>query len=483
MNASLDFSVLKEKDTWKAFVIGIILFCIIGFASLSLFGFSASIYGVSDEIEPVPDFIAPTMNRTGVDNVVTLDNGSLQLYDLRGKVVILDFMAIDCSNCHYVQEYINQNIESWQALDGEYPVVVVSIASWYDYESFEQINSTFGDSDSEKYMYWPLVNGGKDVILLENGERGDIVEYYSAQLIPLALVIDHEGYVIAKENTGTPLDGWNSFDNAIEKANIGNAEDLRFGIEKTDRSVQGVFIIGLFLGILVYFSPCAFPVLPSYITYTLNLGMREDELRENGKLIGRIPGPLMMGSYAALGQLTFFSVIGIIIFGLSEIFNLSGFLHDIAVGIACLLVILGGLMLLGWTSHILSGVQNVIDKYQTKEDNDELFTPRRNMYLWGIGYSAASVDCTAAAVFPFIGWLAVVGRTEFLFGLLGLMISVSFLMIAVTALVSMGRQAMIGYLRSSTGLIKAIGSWMMMFAGVGLLIYLTQPEIVSSIIA
>jgi len=483
MNASLDFSVLKEKDTWKAFVIGIILFCIIGFASLSLFGFSASIYGVSDEIEPVPDFIAPTMNRTGVDNVVTLDNGSLQLYDLRGKVVILDFMAIDCSNCHYVQEYINQNIESWQALDGEYPVVVVSIASWYDYESFEQINSTFGDSDSEKYMYWPLVNGGKDVILLENGERGDIVEYYSAQLIPLALVIDHEGYVIAKENTGTPLDGWNSFDNDIEKANIGNAEDLRFGIEKTDRSVQGVFIIGLFLGILVYFSPCAFPVLPSYITYTLNLGMREDELRENGKLIGRIPGPLMMGSYAALGQLTFFSVIGIIIFGLSEIFNLSGFLHDIAVGIACLLVILGGLMLLGWTSHILSGVQNVIDKYQTKEDNDELFTPRRNMYLWGIGYSAASVDCTAAAVFPFIGWLAVVGRTEFLFGLLGLMISVSFLMIAVTALVSMGRQAMIGYLRSSTGLIKAIGSWMMMFAGVGLLIYLTQPEIVSSIIA
>ena len=64
MNASLDFSVLKQKDTWKAFVIGMILFCIIGFASLSLFGFSASIYGVSDEIEPVPDFIAPTMNRT-----------------------------------------------------------------------------------------------------------------------------------------------------------------------------------------------------------------------------------------------------------------------------------------------------------------------------------------------------------------------------------------------------------------------------------
>ncbi len=482
MNASLDFSVLRQKDTWKAFGIGLVLFCVIGFASLSLFGLSTSIYGVSDEIEPVSDFIAPTMNRTGIDDTIPLENGSMQLSELRGNVVILDFMAIDCANCHYVQEHINQNIESWGELGGNYSVIVVSIASWYEYETFEQINSTFGDSDSEKYMYWPVVNGGAETIVLEDGERGDIVEYYSAQLLPLVLVIDHEGYVVAKESTGTPLDGWNSFDNAVEKANQGDAEELRFGIKKTDRSIYGVFIIGLFLGVLVYFSPCAFPVLPSYITYTLSLGVREDELRENGKLIGNMPGPLAMGSYAALGQLTFFSIIGIIIFGLSEILPLSGFLHDIAVGISFLLIILGGLMLLGWTSHILSGVQNIIDKYQTKEDNEELFTPRRNMYLWGIGYSAASVDCTAAAVFPFIGWLAIVGRAEFFFGLIGLMISVSFLMIAVTALVSMGRQAMIGYLRNSTGLIKSIGAWMMMFAGMGLLIYLTQTELVSTII-
>ena len=482
MDASLDFSVLKNQDTWKAFIIGIVLFCIIGFASLSLFGMSSSIYGVSDDIETVPDFIAPTMNRTGIDDSHPLDNGSLQLSNLRGNVVILDFMAVDCANCHYVQEHIETNLEYWRGLDGDYPVVVVSVATWYSLESFEQINETFGDSNSDKFMDWIVVNGGTETIILENGSRGDMAEYYSAQLIPLALVIDHEGYVIAKENTGLPLDRWKSFDNAVEKANEGDAEDLRFGIEKTDRSTYGVFIIGLFLGFLVYFSPCAFPVLPSYITYTLSLGMREEELRNNGKIVGSFPGPFAIGGYAALGQLTFFAVVGIIIFGLSEMFNLSGYLHKIAIAIAVLLIILGVLMLLGWTSHLLSKVQKIIDIYQTNEDSDEVFTPRRNMYLWGIGYSAASVDCTAAAVFPFIGWLAVVGRTEFIFGLVGLMISVSFLMIAVTALVSFGRQAMIGYLRSSTGLIKAIGSWMMIFAGIGLYLYLTEPEMVSTIV-
>jgi hypothetical protein len=46
----------------------------------------------------------------------------------------------------------------------------------------------------------------------------------------------------------------------------------------------------------------------------------------------------------------------------------------------------------------------------------------------------------------------------------------------------MGRQAMIGFLRKSTGIVKATGAWMMMFAGIGLLVYLTQPEIIASLI-
>jgi cytochrome c-type biogenesis protein len=326
-------------------------------------------------------------------------------------------------------------------------------------------------------MPWPVANGGTDVVILEDGGSGDLVEYYSAQAIPLVIVVDHEGYVVAKETPGTPLDGWSSFDSAVASANAGESEGLRFGIEKADRSLSGVFVIGLFLGILVYFSPCAFPVLPSFIAYYLNLGMREDELQEAGKLSGSMPKPFEVGIYAALGQLTFFGAIGVIIFGLDGIIDLSGVLHDIAIVIAWLLVILGGLMLLGWTSHLLNRVQGVLDRYQTTEI-DEQFTPRRNMYLWGIGYSAASVDCTAAAVFPFVAWLAVVGNGAFAFGMTGLILSVTVLMITVTMLVGLGRQSMLDFLRRSTGIVKATGAWMMIFAGIGLLIYLTQPEIV-----
>ncbi len=481
MAEGFDTGVLRERDTWKAFGIGIVLFCIIAYASLSIFGLSSSIYGVSEDAEQVPEFEVMTMNRTGIDDSIPLEDGMVKLSDLRGSVVILDFTAVDCQNCHYVQSHMEDNLGSWQSLSSEYPVVALSIGSWYRYESFERINDTFGDPSSSKHMPWPVANGASDSIILENGTRGDIVEYYAAQNLPLVYVIDHEGYVVAKEGTGTPLDGWRAFDRAVERAIEGDAESLRFGIEKADRSFSGVFVIGLFLGVLVYFSPCAFPVLPSYISYCLSLGVREDELREEGKLEGGAPSPFEVGVFAALGQLTFFGTVGIVIFGLDEFLNLSGVLHDIAVGIALLLVVLGALMLLGWTAHILSGVQRLLDRHMTTEEDDR-FTPRRNMYLWGIGYSAASVDCTAAAVFPFIAWLAVVGEGALLMGMGGLIISVSLLMIGVTSMVGMGRGAMVDSLRRNSPLVKATGSWMMMFAGIGLLAYLTQPDIVAGMI-
>ena len=481
MAAGLDFGVLRERDTWKGFGVGVVLFCIIGYSSLSLFGLSSSAYGVSDVVEVSPDFEVESMNRTGIDDAIADDSGMIRLSDLRGSVIVLDFMAVDCANCHYVQEHIDQRIEEWGALEGEYPVVALSVATWYAYEDFDRINSTFGDSDSDKHMSWPVANGGPDSVIFDDGTRGDLVEHYFAQAIPLVLVIDHEGYAVAKEGTGTPLDGWSSFDSAIERANEGDAESLRFGIEKPDSSMAGVFLIGLFLGVLVYFSPCAFPVLPSYITYYLNLGMRQDELIEAGKITGSMPRPVEVGLFAALGQLAFFTVVGAIIFGLDGIVDLSGALHDIAVAIAWLLLILGGMMLLGWTSHLLAWVQRALDKYQTDE-SDERFTPRRNMFLWGIGYSAASVDCTAAAVFPFVAWLTVVGDGAFLSGMLGLILSATILMVTVTALVGTGRQAMLDFLRRSTGVVKATGAWMMMFAGAGLLAYLTQPALVSGIL-
>lgn len=481
----IDFSVFKETVTWKGFLIGIVMFSVIGYSGLSIFGLASDSYGVDrSSARLAPDFEMQTFNRSNFEQNLTNDTGWFQLSDHLGKVVILDFMAIDCANCHYVQEHIDIRKSQWESLGGDHEVVLVSIGSWYSYESLSDLNQTFGVSGSDREMTWLVGTGTPQSIIVNEstGERGDMVEYYSAQALPVVFVIDHEGYVVAKEATGTPLDGWNSFDSAVEKANAGAAEELRFSLKKIDRSASGIFVMGLLLGVLVYFSPCAFPILPGYISYYIGLSQREDELLEAGKITSKMPHHSLLGGLAALGQLTFFAIIGVIVIGLGQFVNLSGTLHYFALFIAVLLFVLGAFMLTGGTAHLLGFVQRLVDRWSTTE-MDEKFTPKRNMYLWGVGYSAASIDCTAAAVIPFIGYLAIVGGSATWTGLAGIMLSISVLMIAVTTIVGMGQQRFINILRRSTNLIKVTGSWMMMFAGLGLIIYLTQPELIASLVA
>lgn len=559
----VDFGVFKDPTTWKAFGVGLVLFTLIGYSGLSIFDLASSSYGVDkDNIRLAPDFEVETVNRSVEEGGLVDEDGWFKLSDNRGKVIVLDFMAIDCVNCHYVQEHLEKKVDYWTDYDGDYEIIVVSVGMWYGYESLSMLNDTFGDPDSSSHMPWVVATGDTnsviksdvihsginsssvelddgvycleawvndsvkdvscfdigtdstdnddldydfddiDVTIEENSSvnftlssnldgnvswqiieftRGDMVEEYQAQAIPVVLVIDHEGYIVAKESSGTPTGGWGDFDDVVIAAANGNAEDLRFSLAEVDRSPGAIFAMGLLLGVLVYFSPCAFPILPGYISYYINLGQREDELIEAGKLDKKMPPHWALGGLAALGQLTFFALIGIIVLGLGSVINLSGALHFFALAVAILLIILGAFMLTGGTAHLLGFVQKLVDKYSTTEMDDR-FTPKRNMYLWGIGYSAASIDCTAAAVIPFIAYLAVIGGSATWTGLAGLMLSVSLLMIAVTTVVGLGQQQFITVLRRSTGLIKAVGAWMMMMAGVALTIYLTQPELVSSLV-
>ena len=61
------------------------------------------------------------------------------------------------------------------------------------------------------------------------------------------------------------------------------------------------------------------------------------------------------------------------------------------------------------------------------------------------------------------------------------MIGLLILMVIITTMVGMGRQVMINFLKRATGMIKLIGSWMMIMAGLSLTLYLTRPDLVSQI--
>ena len=284
----VDLGVFKDSTTWKALGIGIVLFSIIGYAGLSMFDIASSGYGVDrDNIRLAPDFEVETVNRALEESDYVNDTGWFQLSEHRGKVVVLDFMAIDCANCHLVQEHLELQVDDWRDYDGDYEIIVISVGMWYSVESLGMLNDTFGDSDSSSHMPWIVATGADDSVLkseiihsgmnssevdlddgtycleaqvngsakevscfdignglhdndeldvdvdgieitiLENTSvnftietslegnitweiieftRGDMVEEYQAQAIPVVLVIDHEGFIVAKESSVLQLE-------------------------------------------------------------------------------------------------------------------------------------------------------------------------------------------------------------------------------------------------------------------------------------
>jgi len=472
----MDFSIFTLGGTWKAFGIAVVLFSVIGYAALTVFGLSSTMFASSDEAEPIPDLLFPTLNRTGIESQITNDTGWFQLSDHPGKVVIIDMMAHDCSNCHDVQNHIEDEMDGWYAQASDRELLIIGYGAWYQ-ESLTYLNMSEGAYTVPRYA---TGLGSTDAAIINGTERTDPVRLLTpggTGAIPVVLVIDHQGYIVGQETTGTPTDGWSTFDGAVATALAGSESEIAelrtFGVAQVDQSMVGVIFLGAMLSILVYFSPCAFPVLPGFISYYLTLGAREDELIASGKLRGSMPNSLVIGTLSAFGMWTFFFLIGALAAIMGDAFASSGIIHDIALGIAALLFILGFFMLTGGTAHLMGWVQRLVDRYSTTE-MDERFTPRRNMYLYGIGYAAASIDCTAAAVIPFVIYLSTISTRAVVFGLGALMLGLLFLMITVVSMVGLGRQAAINFLRRATEMIKQVGSWMMMFAGLVLMIYISS---------
>ncbi|MGB1365177.1 MAG: cytochrome c biogenesis protein CcdA [Candidatus Poseidoniaceae archaeon] len=481
-----DWGVFKRSETWKAFGVAVVLFGVIAFAGLSLFDSMDEIFESDAEPAPIPEIVIQSLNRTGIEDNYTNSDGQIRLSEMRGDVIILDLMARDCGSCHYVQEHLEKEMDGWKKTAEENGVGfhIIAYGAWYS-ESLDYLNTSLGEYTVPLYL---TGLGSTEAATLADGSSADPKQLFTTAgtgQIPIVMVIDVDGYIIERQATGTPINGWGDFNSAVEDAITGDVQttiDDRIAWEEPSTSFVAVFVLGMILSILVYFSPCAFPVLPGFISYYLSLGAREDDLIKEGKLKTAMPSSWVIGTLAGLGMWTFFIIIGIIAFAMGEAFAQSGMVHYIAIGIAILLVILGSIMLLGITSHVLGFVQKLVDRWSTTE-MDDTFTPRRNMYLYGIGYAAASIDCTAAAVLPFVIFLGTLGTTATISGLSGLMLGLLILMILVTVLVGLGRQVMINFLRRMTGMIKMVGSWMMIMAGVGLTIYLTQPEVVSTLFA
>ena len=190
-----DVGVFKQGETWKAFGIAALMFVTISFAALSMFDSMDEVFASDADPAPIPNIVFESLNRTGIESNVANDTGWISLDDHSGSIIILDFMAHDCSNCHAVQEHIEKEMDDWQAqanASGK-TLKIFGYGAWY-IETLDYLNETSGAYHVPAY---PTGLGSTTAAILEDGSTTDPVRLFTtggSGQIPVVMVLDEEGY-------------------------------------------------------------------------------------------------------------------------------------------------------------------------------------------------------------------------------------------------------------------------------------------------
>ena len=231
-------------------------------------------------------------------------------------------------------------------------------------------------------------------------------------------------------------------------------------------SAANLFLFAVVAGVASFFSPCAFPLLPSYFSFYQTAGRHTEEpQRGTGKA-------LRFGLAAALGVITFALILGGIIAvlgtGVAQTLSISGpgpsqFVRIFRGVVGGILVTLGVGQLLGWN---LKPVFMDSFAFYTRPNRESERGPAASLYLYGLGYNAAGMGCTG----PILAGLIVValasgGLASALGAFLVFAVTMGALMLIVSLLVAASEETLIARMKAATPKIKRAASYALILVG------------------
>jgi len=214
------------------------------------------------------------------------------------------------------------------------------------------------------------------------------------------------------------------------------------------------------LGVITFFSPCAFPMLPGYISYYIGLSNNDFKfkLSKKHRIYVFFKEGILGGLFCALGALSMLIIIGFSISFFGELVreqikeNLIQF--NLVVGI--IIIIMGLIMLTNYKIELPFKIKNA---------------PKRKgyygLFIYGILYALVSISC----VIPlFIGLiLRAFYSSSILEGILvffSYALGLAILFIIVTILTLGAKTAIIKNINKILPKIQKIGSIILIFVGI-----------------
>ena len=231
-------------------------------------------------------------------------------------------------------------------------------------------------------------------------------------------------------------------------------------------SAANLYLFAVVAGVASFFSPCAFPLLPSYFSFYQTAGRHTEGARKGtGKA-------LRFGLAAALGVITFALILGVIIAvlgtGVAQGLSISApessqFVRIFRGAVGGILVTLGVGQLLGW--NLKPTFVDAFAFYTRPRQVGER-GPATNLYLYGLGYNAAGMGCTGPILAGLIvAALASGGISSALGAFLVFAVTMGALMLAVSLLVAASEETLITRMKAATPKIKRAASYVLILVG------------------
>lgn len=242
---------------------------------------------------------------------------------------------------------------------------------------------------------------------------------------------------------------------------------FRAYVAAPDLGFLNLHALAVVAGVASFFSPCAFPLLPGYLSFYYRIG------REAEATPAKARRALGLGIAAAGGVVTFSLILGLVIAslgaGVAQGLAISGptpnsFVRIFRGLVGLALLGLGVAQIAGWTFRPRAAEALA---YHTRPQRSAGRGPAATLYLYGLGYSTAGMGCTGPILAgPMISSLTAGGFGSALGAFSIFSITMAVLMLLVSGLVAGSQKALITRLKASTPKIMRAASVVLIFVGV-----------------
>jgi cytochrome c-type biogenesis protein len=258
-----------------------------------------------------------------------------------------------------------------------------------------------------------------------------------------------------------------------QTAKSGSAPILALGGE------MGFATLAFLAGISAFFSPCAFPLLPGYMTYYLGRDSKEAADRRS-----TIRKALIGGIAAAVGVLIIYALMGLLVAGAGEaVKQYAGYLAPI---VAVIILVMGLVMLSRYDIPLyrvtaaltptVNAAKRGLNRLAGRKEGAE---PGQYVGLlsYGAGYGAASLGCHAPIFIAVVmAGLVAGGVGSALLAFVMYAIGMGLFLVIVTLLVGMAKTALVKRMQQWMPIIKKVSGIVLVIVGVALLYMFYQSH-------